>query len=81
MAAAPGEPEQPTVETQPPGEVPVTETGTAAQAPPAAPSQAQLSLEVAGAPVTGSPVLDVLLASGFEVVEDGANVANETRTP
>lgn len=81
MAAAPGEPEQPTVETQPPGEVPVTETGTAAQGPPAAPSQDQLSLEVADAPVTGSPVLDVLLASGYEVVDDGAGVASEKRTP
>jgi hypothetical protein len=79
-AGGPGEPAQSTVETHPPGESPLTETAAAPTEQPEAPSQEGLPLEVADAPKSGSPILDVLQASGYKVIDapsgaDGAKPA------
>jgi hypothetical protein len=80
-AEGPGEPAQPTVETHPPGERPLTETAAAPTEQPEAPSQEGLPLEVADAPKTGSPILDVLEASGYKVVEEGAASPSGEKRP
>jgi hypothetical protein len=58
-------------EVHEPGAVPLVETAEPQVERPSAPDQAGLGVEVAVAPRTGSPTLDVLLDSGYEVVSDG----------
>ena len=75
VGAEPGDAEEPakpamqTVETSPPGERPLTETAPPQTQQPEAPNQPGLTLEVADAPRTGSPILDVLQSSGYSVVD------------
>lgn len=51
----------------PPGETPVVSTAAAPSAPPKPPAQPRtVVLEVAAAPRSGSPILDMILASGWQ---------------
>jgi hypothetical protein len=62
-----------TTDTSPPGEEPVLTTAEAPVSPPSAPRSRQLIRpEVAAAPRTGSPILDVLQATGWSIVEPPA---------
>lgn len=62
-----------TVEVQPPGETPLAETAPPQLDQPASPPQPQeISVEVAVAPRTGSPVLDILQSYGWEPVDSAA---------
>jgi hypothetical protein len=59
-----------TADTSPPGEEPVLTPGESPVTPPSAPrSRQRIRPEVAAAPRTGSPILDVLQATGWSVVE------------
>ena len=85
-AAAPTEPEPaafdgraaapaftPAAAVHPPGETPLVETAKAQTDQPSAPPQEEeaLSIEVAVAPRSGSPILDVLAASGWSIISAG----------
>lgn len=56
-------------EVHPPGERPLVETAEIPSEPPVAPTQPSLRMEVAVAPHSGSPVLDILLARGWQQAE------------
>jgi hypothetical protein len=60
-------------EAHPPGETPLVETAEPQVERPTAPAQAGLAVEVAVAPRSGSPTLDVLLESGYTVVDGGTD--------
>jgi acetyl esterase/lipase len=57
-------------EVHPPNERPLVETGEPQRGQPAAPDQPGIPVEVAVAPRSGSPVLDVLLAHGWRKAEE-----------
>ena len=70
-AAVAPTPFTPAVETHAPGETPIVETSAAQQEQPTPPPQPhRMVVEVAVAPRTGSPILDVLEASGYIVADD-----------
>jgi hypothetical protein len=76
-AAAPM-PFAPAAETHAPGETPIVETSAAQPEQPTPPPQPnRMVVEVAVAPRTGSPILDVLQASGYALAED----VGESRSP
>jgi hypothetical protein len=61
------------VEVQPPGEAPLAATAPAQLEQPAPPPQPQeVPIEVAVAPRSGSPVLDILQSYGWNEVESAA---------
>jgi hypothetical protein len=80
-AAAPV-PLMPTVETHPPGSTPVSETAPPQRARPVPPPQGDgIIPEVAVAPRSGSPVMDVLQAVGWRPVASADADASDSSTP
>lgn len=62
-----------TADTSPPGSEPVLTTGESPTRPPSAPRTAQrIRPEVAVAPRSGSPIIDVLQATGWSIVAQSA---------
>jgi papain like protease len=68
-----------TAEISPPGEEPVLTAAESPTSPPSAPStQQQIRPEVAAAPRTGSPILDVLQATGWSVESRATAMSKRT---
>jgi hypothetical protein len=65
-----GQPAPVMAEVHDPGERPLVETGEPQTGRPTAPEQPGIPIEVAVAPRSGSPVLDVLLARGWRMAEE-----------